>query len=309
MTIAVSATITKGIVFDIKKYATDDGPGIRTTIFFKGCPLRCSWCHNPEGQVSTPQLMYRERRCIQCGECEKACMKQVIMHSTERMLIYRDRCNLCGECTQKCPTDSLRIIGKEMDLSEVVKEIEKDRLFYDQSKGGVTISGGEPLMQLDFLREVLRECKAKNIHIAVDTCGYAPREALDKIIDKVDIFLYDIKMIDDRKHLRYTGASNKSILENFERLGENGSSILVRFPVIPGVNDDEENIKNTAQLMLLHGKKDIHLLPYHRAGIEKYKSLGMIYRLKRIQPPSDEKLMSIKEQLENFGLKVTIGGG
>jgi pyruvate formate lyase activating enzyme len=305
----VGATITKGIVFDIKKYATDDGPGIRTTVFLKGCPLRCPWCHNPEGQVSAPQLMYRKKKCVRCGECANDCPTGAIVFARKRISIDRKLCNLCGKCSKKCPTDAVGIIGKEMTVSEVMKEIEKDMPFYEESKGGVTISGGEPLMQLDFLGELLAGCRKRNIHTAVDSCGYASKEAFDKIVNKVDVFLYDVKMMDDKRHKRYTGVSNKLILENFERLAGNGSGILVRFPVIPSINDDEENVTKTGEFLRRHGIENIHVLPYHRAGIDKYKSLGRAYKLKKIQSPSNEELRLIKERLETFGLKVRIGGG
>jgi len=193
-------------------------------------------------------------------------------------------------------------------MKEVINEIGKDSAFYDESGGGITISGGEPLMQIDFLNALLDECKKKSIHIAVDTSGYAPRSAIEKIKDKVDLFLYDIKMIDDKKHRKYTGASNKQILENFKILAKNGSDVFVRFPVVPGINDDESNVIRTAEFILAHGIKSICLLPYHRTGIEKYRSLGKGYRLRAIATPSDQKLSLIKKQLEAFGLSVRIGG-
>jgi pyruvate formate lyase activating enzyme len=305
----VVTTIRKGIIFDIKKFAVDDGPGIRTTIFLKGCPLRCWWCHNPEGQVLAPELMYRTRRCIDCGECVKNCPKEAISYISKKMSINRKYCNLCGRCSQGCPTEALAIIGKKMSVREVVKEIDKDLIFYEESEGGVTFSGGEPLLQPDFLGALLKECGERNIRAAVDTCGYASHEAVDKIRDKVDLFLYDIKTMDEKIHKKYTGVSNKLILENFERLAENGNNILARFPIIPGINDGEDNIAKTAEFVLSHGIKNISLLPYHRAGSEKYRGLSRAYGLKKIQGPSDQNLRLIKEKLENFGLRVKIGGG
>jgi pyruvate formate lyase activating enzyme len=307
--ILVGVTIAKGVVFDIKKYATDDGPGIRTTVFLKGCPLRCSWCHNPEGQLSTPELIYRKKKCVTCGECAKICPTHAITFSKRLIRIDRELCNLCGKCSDKCPTDAISIAGKEMTVGEVMREIEKDMPFYEESNGGVTISGGEPLMQLGFLADLLEECKKKNIHTAVDTCGYASKEAFDKIVDKVDVFLYDVKLTDNKRHKRYTGVSNKVILKNFERLARNGNSILVRLPIIPGINDDDENVSRTGHFLRRHDTENIHVLPYHRAGIEKYKSLGRAYKLKNIRSPSDEELRLIKKKLEVYGLKVRIGGG
>lgn len=301
-------TIKKGFVFDIKKFAVDDGPGIRTTVFLKGCPLRCWWCHNPEGQTSTPELMYRQKRCIRCGECVKTCPSQALSLGTKQLSINRKICSLCGECAEKCPSEALAIIGKETSVEEVMREINKDSAFYEESGGGITISGGEPLLQIDFTDAVLSECKKRNVHTAVDTCGYAPKKAIEKIKDKVDLFLYDLKIMNETKHRRYTGKSNRQILENFKTLVENGNDLLVRFPIIPRMNDDKDNVKRIAVFILSHGIKSISLLPYHKAGIEKYRSLGRGYRLNSMKVPSEQKLNSIKKLLEAFGLMVKIGG-
>jgi pyruvate formate lyase activating enzyme len=301
--------IKRGVIFDIKKFAIDDGPGIRTTIFFKGCLLRCWWCHNPEGQLLTPELMYRRTRCDSCAECVRICPEEAIACSLKRISINRNHCNLCGKCCQVCPTGALAIAGKQVSLKDVLREIDKDSIFYDESQGGVTVSGGEPLLQLDFLKALLTECRDRDIRTAVDTCGYASHGVIDKISDKVDLFLYDIKTTDEKKHVKYTGVSNKPILENLRRLAENGCNIQVRFPIIPGINDDKENVTETAEFMASCRIKNISLLPYHRAGIEKYKGLSRTYKLKKIQTPSDQDLNLIKEELEAFGLKVRIGGG
>jgi len=201
------------------------------------------------------------------------------------------------------------IVGKEMTVEEVMKEIDKDSIFYDESGGGITFSGGEPLLQLDFLNALLEKCKDKGILTAVDTSGYASHEAIHKISDRVDLFLYDIKIMDDEKHRKYTGASNRSILENLKRLAEQGSDILVRFAVVPGINDGEDNVTKTAEFILSHNIKRISLLPYHRAGIEKYRYLGRAYRLKRTPAALGQDLRLIKEKFEAFGLQVRIGGG
>jgi len=301
--------IKRGVIFDIKRFAIDDGPGIRTTIFFKGCLLHCWWCHNPEGQLSTPELMYRRTRCDSCAECVKICPEEAIACSLGRVSINRDRCNLCGRCYRTCPTGALAITGKQVSLKEVLREIDKDSIFYDESHGGVTVSGGEPLLQLDFLNALLTECKDMNIRTAVDTCGYASHDAIDKISDKVDLFLYDIKTMHEKRHTKYTGVSNKLILENLKRLAENGSNIQIRFPIIPEINDDKENVTETAEFAASCRIKNISLLPYHRAGIEKYQGLSRAYRLKKIRTPSNQDLNLIREELESFGLKVKIGGG
>jgi len=201
------------------------------------------------------------------------------------------------------------IVGKEMSLDKVVKEVDKDLVFYDESDGGVTFSGGEPLLQLDFLNALLEECKDKGIRTALDTSGYATHDAINKISDKVDLFLYDVKMMDDTKHRKYTGVSNKLVLENLKELAKNGSHVLVRLAIIPGINDSEDNVLKTAEFMLSYGIKNLSLLPYHRSGIEKYKNLERTYMLNKTEAPSDRYLASTKEKLEAIGLSVRIGGG
>jgi pyruvate formate lyase activating enzyme len=304
----VGIIIIKGLVFDIKKFAVDDGPGIRTTLFLKGCPMRCLWCHNPEGQESLPELMYMHKKCNICGECVGMCPSQALFSTRKELGINRKICSVCGVCAEKCPSGALKIVGKKTSVEEVMKEIGKDSAFYEESGGGVTLSGGEPLWQIDFTSAILRECKELNIHTAVDTCGYASCKAIERIKDKVDLFLYDLKIMNDEKHRKYTGKSNKQILRNFKTLADNGNDLLVRLPVIPGINDDRKNIQMAADFVLLYGVKRVCLLPYHRAGIEKYRSLGKRYNLNSIRTPSEPKLNAIKEQLEASGLMVKIGG-
>jgi pyruvate formate lyase activating enzyme len=300
--------IKKGMIFDIKKFAIDDGPGIRTTVFLKGCPLRCWWCHNPEGQLMTPELMIRKNLCIRCDECVKNCSKEALSFHAEQLSLNRKGCSVCGNCAQKCPTGALSVVGKEMTVKEVMKEIDKDLTFYGESGGGVTFSGGEPLLQVDFLDMLLSECKRKKVHTAVDTSGYASAASFEKIRDKVDLFLYDIKIMDEKKHRKYTGVSNKLIIQNFRRLTENEGNIIVRFPVVPRINDDKHNISRLGEFVFSFGVKRIHLLPYHKAGIEKYRCLGKSYKLKTIENPTGHKLSLIRKQLEALGLSVCIGG-
>ncbi|TKJ29932.1 glycyl-radical enzyme activating protein [bacterium (candidate division B38) B3_B38] len=301
----------KGIVFDIKRYAIHDGPGIRTAVFFKGCTLRCWWCHNPEGLALQPELVFRESRCLNgCSECIGSCARGALSRVTQQISIKREDCDLCGECARVCPAEALEVIGREMSVGEVVKEIEKELIFYDQSAGGVTFTGGEPLMQPEFLGALVEECKARGIHTAVDTCGYAPFEVIQSISDKVDLFLYDLKIMDDEKHRQYTGASNKAILDNLRRLAAQGSTaVAVRLPLIPGVNDDSDNITKIAEFIAsLRSIKDISLLPYHRAGSEKYRRLHRAYRLGKTQPPSGQQVEESKTILEERGLRVKVGG-
>lgn len=301
--------IKTGVVFDIKRFAVDDGPGIRTTVFLKGCPLRCWWCHNPEGQLQTPELMFRKTRCTQCAECQENCAKYALSFTGRQLVVDKTKCNLCGSCAQKCPTDALTFLGKKVTVKEVMQEVEKDSSFYDESKGGVTFSGGEPFMQVDFLDSLLTECKTEGVRTAVDTSGYAPWDAVERIADKVDLFLYDIKAMDDGVHRKYTGVSNRWVLDNFRRLAECGSNLYVRFVVVPGINDDKANAIETAEFVESCGVKQVHLLPYHRAGIEKYRGLGRRYRLGTLMGPSDRRLKAIKGQFERAGLSVRVGGG
>jgi pyruvate formate lyase activating enzyme len=301
--------LTTGIVFDIKKFSIHDGPGIRTTIFFKGCPLSCWWCHNPEGQSPQPELVLRESRCIGCGACLEVCDQGAISWDGDVVSTDREKCVLSGACVEVCYAEAREMVGQEMTVAEVMAEIGRDIAFYDQSGGGVTFSGGEPLLQRDFLLALLRACKEEEIHTAVDTCGFATWETLDSIRKHVDLFLYDLKLMDDAKHRKFTGVSNELILKNLQRLSAQGHDIFLRVPIIPGINDDAENIRQigTFAAALPHLKR-VDILPYHRAAAEKYNRLNKIYGLPETRPPSDEKMAEITQILRGFGLQVKTGG-
>ncbi|MCS7136644.1 MAG: glycyl-radical enzyme activating protein [Aigarchaeota archaeon] len=300
----------KGRIFDIESYAIHDGPGIRTTVFMKGCPLRCWWCHNPEGIDFSKNLMYFDYKCIRCKTCMKACPTNAISFNGEEHIINRTYCSRCGICAERCPTGALRLVGYDITVYELVREIEKDVLLYDRSGGGVTFSGGEPLFQPLFLKEVLKECKNRGIHVALDTTGYAPPEIFRSFIDIVDLFLYDIKLLDDKEHIKYTGVSNEPIKKNLMTIVERGkgNAVILRFPVIPGITDTEKNLNELLVFLSeLKGIDEIDILPFHDVN-EKYERLGIEYKMKGFRAPSKEKLIYIKEKLEGAGFFVKIWG-
>ena len=294
------------MIFDIKKYSINDGPGIRTTVFLKGCPLDCWWCHNPESKSLKPELMYRANRCTLCAECVDDCPLNAISING-RANTDRTLCDNCGICAEVCYNGARELLGSEMSVAQVMKEIERDVPFFDQSKGGVTFSGGEPLMQRKFLAEVLRACRAHDIHTVVDTSGYATWEVLESIRGDVNLFLYDLKSMDDERHKQYTGVSNELILENLRRLSVAGAQCVVRIPLIPGMNDDDENLRKSGEfLSKLENVVAVDLMGYHEIAKGKYEALGMEYRLPETKSPSAEKLQSAAKMLEEFGLSVKV---
>lgn len=303
--------MVEGMIFDIKRYAIHDGPGIRTTVFFKGCPLNCWWCHNPEGISPKPELMYFEFKCIHCHTCIKICPENAITFDENGIQhINRGKCNGCGICSNACPTNALRLVGRIITIEELMVEVCKDIQLYDNSNGGVTFSGGEPLFQPLFLKEALKACKDHYIHTALDTSGYGSREVLKSIMPNVDLFLYDIKLANEREHEEYTGVSNKIIKGNLKFLVENGRAedIILRFPVIPEITDTEYNVKEWVKFLSnLTGLREIDLLPFHDVS-EKYRRLNREYKMRIHHAPSEETLKWIKEEFEKIGLKVKIGG-
>ncbi len=250
-----------GMIFDIIRNSFVDGPGIRTTVFFKGCNLRCAWCHNPESQSFEPQLMFYKNKCTDCGRCKEVCPNHL------------EKCDLCGKCEIYCPRDARKICGSQMSVSEIMAEVIKDKDFYEASGGGVTFSGGECMLQIDFLCELLKKCKQKGIHTAVDTAGCVPWESFEKILPYTDLFLYDVKLMDKEKHKQYVGADNTLILENLKRLSKSGKIIIVRIPVIGRVNDNDEEIQAIADFLSSLNIEKVELLPYHAMGEHKYEAL------------------------------------
>ncbi|HML33459.1 trans-4-hydroxy-L-proline dehydratase activase [Sporomusa sphaeroides] len=297
-----------GTVFNIQKYSIHDGPGIRTTVFFKGCPLACWWCHNPESLSAKTEIVFLQNKCIGCGDCVKSCTNAAITLTSQGIKRNETKCSLCKMCVEACPTGAMEQLGQKRTVAEVMREIEKDNIFYEESGGGVTFSGGEALYQLEFLDALLTACKAKRIHTALDTSGYAPWEAIDRIADKVDLFLYDIKLMDDKKHKKYTGASNKLILENLKKLAADQRRIWIRIPVIPGINDDEKNIKDLGDFLSSLNLRDVYLLPYHNIAIDKYARLGKTYPLPELASLSDKQMDNVIEILKASSLHINKGG-
>jgi len=300
----------KGIIFDVKRYAIHDGPGIRTTVFLKGCPLRCQWCQNPEGLELEPEIFWRENRCAEdCSACVTACPSRAVSKNGSRIVVDKEKCDFCRSCEDACVYDALEIVGREVSVGEIMEEIEKDSVFFDESGGGVTFSGGEPLLQVDFLESLMEEVKKSNIHVVLDTSGYLPFEDLEKISDKVDLFLFDLKIMDDEKHKKYTGVSNRIILENLQKLSDKEKAVNVRIPLVSGVNDDNQSIQMFAEhLRTLKKVKNISLLAYHRGGCEKYRRLQKEEQLKTFQLPSEKRIEEAKNILVDSGFSVKMGG-
>jgi pyruvate formate lyase activating enzyme len=297
--------MSSGIIFDIRRYSIHDGPGIRTAVFFKGCPLACRWCHNPEGISYQPELIFRRSLCILCDDCIGICPEKAISRIADEIKINRDRCTTRGNCISVCMAEALEVVGHSIATEYLLEELECDQPFYEQSGGGVTFTGGEPLAQEEFLFEVLFGCRARGLHTAVDTSGYAPWLAFEKIAPLVDVFLYDLKLMEEKRHYCWTGVSNADILSNLQRLSEGGKKIIVRIPIIPSVNDDQENLFAAASFITsLPNHPMVELLHYHKNAEIKYTGLGKKYPLPDLVVPSSEKMQGHKDLFRSFGLQV-----
>ena len=298
------------VVFDVKRYAINDGPGIRVTIFMKGCPLSCRWCHNPESISSKVQKMYSRNKCIGCGECVNICPIEACELTPDGIVTDYSICLQCGQCAEVCPALATQMSGHYESITELLKVIEKERPFFDQSGGGVTFSGGEPLLFPEFLTEILDACGRMQIHRTVDTSGLASTRTILEIAKRTDLFLYDLKLMDPEKHKQWTGVGNRRILQNLEALAKNGADIQIRIPLIKGVNCDEENIEGTAVFVnaLSGPRKAISLLPYHNLAGGKSIKLGKDYDPGTMTRPVEKELTRVIAQFAAHGLTATVGG-
>lgn len=297
----------KGVVFNIQRYSIDDGPGIRTTVFLKGCPLRCLWCSNPESQMPWPEVTHRDVSCTKCGRCVEECPQKAISVDGSGVHINRETCVRCFKCVSVCTPEALRVSGKEMSVEEVMQEIKKDADYYTNSGGGVTASGGEALMQADFVAELFRQCRSEGIHTCLDTSGYADASAVQKVLPYTDLVYFDMKHVDPAAHKVLTGYSNDLIVKNLKLFVDGGVTVVIRIPVIPGCNDGDDVMTGIAGTVAAISRDvKINLLPYHRYGTGKYKMMDMEYKLEAAEPPAGEKMERLKKIFENFGFTCEI---
>jgi len=294
----------KGVIFNIQKFCVNDGPGIRTTVFFKGCPLRCIWCHNPESNQAKKEIFFDAKKCIGCGACLKTCEKCLHQIGSEGEHLYdRGQCVACGVCAENCVAGALEQVGEDKTVEEILAEVKKDEVFYQTSGGGMTVSGGEPLAQFAFVKELLKRAKEEGLHTCMETCGYTTEEKIREIAPLVDLFLFDYKETDAKRHEEYTGVSNEQILKNLFLLDELGVKTILRCPIIPTLNDRDDHFAGIAATAnQLKNVQEIHIEPYHPLGSGKSEMLGKEYRLKGLTFPEEstvtEWIAKIQAQTE-----------
>ncbi len=294
-----------GSITHIQRFSVDDGPGIRATVFLKGCSLNCSWCHNPECIHPGFQIQFFANRCIQCGACVQVCPVQAQKIIAGQRVYLRDACQNTGDCVDVCDSGALQWVGKKITAEEVIQEFNKDRVFYEKSRGGITISGGEPLLQPDFTQAILSDCKQSGIHTSVDTAGNIPWQFFEQVLPYTDLFLYDLKCINTDKHFSATGSGNRLILNNLSKLSQENKEIWIRIPLIPNINDRDEDILDfSAVLTSMKQIQKIQLIPYHRYGVGKYTSLGIAYKLADTLPAPAEKIKHIADLFLEQGIRV-----
>jgi len=296
------------IVSDIQRFSVHDGPGIRTLVFFKGCPLRCQWCQNPETFIKQRQLIMHKNLCIGCGKCIQSCPQKAVYIENGEIKADKLKCKMCGLCAANCFADALDIIGIEYTVEEVLDIILKDKVFYKHSEGGATLGGGEVTTYSDFASELLRRVKEHHIHTAIETCGYSKWEDLKKVLQYTDLVLYDIKHSNCMLHRKYTGVDNTLILSNLKKTVDYGKRVILRLPLIPGINNDATVLTEIANIAKEYGIKDIHILPFHQMGEDKWSGIGLDYTFKDIDPLSEQQIDQARDILQKKGLCVNIGG-
>ncbi|MBS7614331.1 glycyl-radical enzyme activating protein [Candidatus Bathyarchaeota archaeon] len=295
----------KGTIFDIQRFSVHDGPGIRTTIFLKGCTLRCFWCQNPEGIHLKPEVMFYPDRCIYCGNCLLACPNKAHVVKEDAHVFLREKCTACGKCAQTCYAGALVLVGREMTVDEVVDEVLRDKVFYETSGGGVTLSGGDPIVQYSFSRALLKKCKKVGLHTAIETAANCQWKILASLLPMLDLVMMDIKHVDSEKHKKATGVSNKIILNNAVRLSKTKKPLILRVPIIPGFNDTKSEVEAIAEFVKEFSNLEyLELLPFHRLGEGKYKALGLEYSASNLAVPAKEKMRELSEAVKKLGIKV-----
>ena len=300
-----SAALT-ATVLNVMRFSTHDGPGIRTTVFLKGCPLACWWCHNPESQSFRPEILYFEERCLRCGDCQAACPQHAI--AVNGFLRTDATCRRCGHCAEVCPADARRMAGRRTTLAELLREVERDLVVFEESGGGVSLSGGEPTAQPGFAAAFLDACRERGIHTAIETCGATAAGPFLEVALAAELVLFDLKMTDPKRHKLYTGRSNSTILQNLRNLAHRHPAVTVRIPVVPGINDSEDEAGRFAELLSRLRIPSVELLPYHRIGAGKYRRLGQPNRLEDTPEPSAAGMSRFRDVLAQAGLNVIIGG-
>ena len=289
------------------RFSLHDGPGIRTTVFFKGCPLQCWWCHNPESQAPVPEVVFAAGRCIRCGDCLSACRHDALSWA-DGPHHDKARCARCGACAEACPADARQMAGRRITVPELLHDLLRDRVFYEESGGGVTFSGGEPLMQPEFLEAALVAARNEGLHTAVDTCGLASEAIMRRILPHTDLFLYDLKMMDGRRHRQAAGVSNELILQNLSLLAREHPAVVVRIPLISQVNEDDASLAESFSFLSSLDLYRVDLLPYHGAGIEKYHRLGIPYLSPEAVAPTQERVEEVAALYRKQGFEIRIGG-
>lgn len=300
----------RGVVFNIQRFSIHDGPGIRTTVFLKGCPLRCGWCSNPESIRLSPEIITRDIKCIRCGKCVEACSQQAITIVENTRIIQWEKCNYCMKCAEVCPSGAIEAVGRYMTVAEVIDTVGRDASYYRRTSGGMTLSGGEPLVQWEFAQKLLKEAKRRGFHTTLDTAGYADWEVLDEVLNYTDLVLYDVKHLDSARHQEATGVPNERILDNLRKtVAKPGPKVWVRHPVIPQFSDSEEELEELCKLILTLGPsvEKISLLPYHKFAELKYAATGREYPYQGVPLPSEERIEELKKGAESHGLRVDVG--